>query len=359
MKGKKIYSVLLILVLMLSMVVGCSNPDKNAGNTDSTSKEKKTYELKFTSLFGPTHAVIKQVIEPWAQEVEKATDGRVKITIYPVDTLLKATDIYEGVISGVADIGLCDPGYNVGRFPLMSCFFLGGMEYKNSKVASYVAWDLVKEMNLQETKDTRFLFVYGLQSYSFITKKPIKTLENMKGLQVRISGFASDAVSALGGVPVGMPMSETYEGLLKGTIDAALVPTETLKGWKFAEITKYTTKAPFVSSVFHYITMNLDVWNSLPADIQQKFEEVNKKTFEEASTVFDQICNEGEKYAVEQFKNEIITLSDVEKEKWLNALSTVQDKWVKDMEGKGLPGKETLEKVKESAAKHNELYGTY
>ena len=83
-----------------------------------------------------------------------------------------------------------------------------------------------------------------------------------------MTGFAAGSIKALGGTPVGMPMPEAYEGLLKGTIDANLAPAEVLLGWNQAEVTSTTTMTPFINTVFHYITMNLDVWNSLPRDIQ-------------------------------------------------------------------------------------------
>lgn len=350
MKSKRIIAVLLMLVFVLSFA-GCGG-SKDPGKTGD-----KPIELKLASAFGPTHAVMKEILEPWAKDVETATKGKVKVTIYPVDTLLKPTDIYEGVISGIADIGQCDPGYNVGRFPLLSSFFLGGMEYANSKVATYVAWDLVNDMNLDETKETKFLFVYGMQPGAIISRTPIKTLADIKGKQIRVTGFAADSIRALGAVPVGMAMSEAYEALVKGTIDGNLAPTETLKGWKFAEVTKYTTKAPFINTVFHYVTMNKDVWDSLSPDVQQAIEDVNQKTLEKASVLFDRICEEGENYAATSHDNQIIVLSDQEKGKWKAAMVPAQEQWVKDMEAKGLPGKATLDELKKRADKYNELYG--
>ena len=357
MKNKKMIAVILILVMAVSLA-GCSG--KSASNTTSTSGAQdsaKPIELKLATQFGPTHAVVKELLEPWAKDVETATNGKVKVTIYPVDTLLKATDIYEGILSGIADIGNNDPGYNVGRFPMLSSYFLGGIEYKNSKVSTYVAWDLVNNFNLDETKETKYMFVYGMQPGVILSKAPIRTLEDLKGKQIRVSGFAADSVKALGGVPVGMPMSEAYEALVKGTIDGNLAPSETLKGWKFAETVKYITRAPFINTVFHYVTMNKKVWDSLPLDAQEAIEEVNEKTLEKASLLFDRICDEGTEYGIKEYKNELIEISGAEKDRWIAAMDSVQEKWLADMEGKKLPGKETLDKLKETAAKYNEMYG--
>jgi TRAP-type C4-dicarboxylate transport system substrate-binding protein len=354
---KRIIGILLVLSLMFSLS-GCGGgggEQKDAVDPGET----KPVELKFAVMHGPTHAVVKQILEPWVQEVEKATEGRVKITIYPVDTLLKSNDIYEGVVSGIADIGTCDPGYNPGRFPMLSAFFLGGLEYANSKVASYVAWDLVKETELDETKDTKFMFVYGLQPSNIYSTTPIRKLEDLQGKQIRVTGFAADSIKALGGTPVGMPMPEAYEGLLKGTINANLAPAEVLLGWNQAEVTSTITMTPFINTVFHYITMNLEVWNSLPEDIQEQIEGANKKVFEQTSTVFDEICAEGLDYAVNEFGHEVIELSKEEKDKWKARLEPLQEKWVKEMESKGLPAQEVLDRVKEACDKYNELYTEY
>lgn len=357
MQNKRIIYILLVITLLLTMV-GCSNSkEQNAAvQADGT----KPIELKFAIMHSATHAVTTMILKPWADEVEKATQGKIKITIYPVNTLLKSNDIYEGVVSGIADIGTCDPGYNPGKFPLLSSFFLGGLEYGNSKVASYVAWDLVKGMDLKETKETKFMFVYGLQPSNIYSTTPIRKLEDLQGKQIRVTGFAADSIKALGGVPVGMPMDEAYEALLKGTIDANLAPAEVLEGWKHAEVTRYITKTPFINTVFHYITMNLNVWNSLPSDIQEKIEEVNKKIFEQSSTVFDEICNRGIEYAVKNYGHEVIELSQEEKARWMERLIPLQEKWIKDKEAQGYNNaREVLEKVKGLCDKYNKMYGSY
>jgi len=359
MQKKKMIGIFLVIALTMLALVGCGGGGSQQSSSGQAT-DTKPIELKFAIMHGSTHAVPQMILQPWADEVEKATDGRVKITIYPVDTLLKSNDIYEGVVSGIADIGTCDPGYNPGRFPMLSAFFLGGLEYANSKVASYVAWDLVKETELKETSDTKFMFVYGLQPSNIYSTKPVRTLEDLQGLQVRVTGFAADSIKALGAVPVGMPMNEAYEALLKGTIDANLAPAEVLEGWKHAEVTNSITKTPFINCVFHYITMNLDVWNSLPQDIQEKIEQVNRKIFEEKSTVFDEICNRGLEYAVNNYGHEVIELSEEEQARWKAKLEPLQEKWVKDMEAQGhTEARDVLERVKSLCDKYNEMYGEY
>ena len=130
-----------------------------------------------------------------------------------------------------------------------------------------MAWDMVIESNYEEMQ-TQILLV-RISPGALHTKTPINSVEDLKGIEMRVTAPSSDAMTALGAIPIAMPMSESYEALSKGIVQGALNPSEALEGWRMAEVTDYTTIAPVFYSDFHYITMNYDVWNSLTPDIRR------------------------------------------------------------------------------------------
>lgn len=363
--GRKIVFSLILALFLIFSLAGCSSTDKPAAPESSgngaaepgDNGEQEVIELKLATFFPATHKAVSVNLQSWVDAVDEATDGKVKVTLYPGETLLKAADIYEGVLSGITDIGHCATSYNTGRFPLMQVFALPGIEVKSGKVSSYVAWDMVIESNYEEMQDSKFLLVYGISPGALHTKKPINTIEDLKGIEMRVTAPSSDAMSAVGAIPIAMPMSESYEALSKGIVQGALNPSEALEGWRMAEVTDYTTIAPVFYSDFHYITMNYDVWNSLTPDIQQAIEEASRRVHEETTcTLWDEIDETALVFAEEETGQVISTLPESEIQKLMELYEPLQEKWVQDMEAKGLPGREVLDKFKNLATKYNEMF---
>jgi TRAP-type C4-dicarboxylate transport system substrate-binding protein len=349
--GKKPLLILLAL-LMVVYVTACSS--KNP--TDQSNKQG-TVELKLAHFFPSTHPAETELIQPWAKAIEEATNGQVIITSYPGETLLKADGIYDGVVSGVADIGLSCFSYTRGRFPVLEAFELPGVTYNNSKAASLVAWEGIKQLNPKEVQDTRLMMVLTTGSGDLFTRVPVRSLQDLQGLAVRATGLSAKTLQVLGANPVAMPQSESYEALSKGVVKGNLGPVEVLQGWKNAEVTQYLTRTPFLYNTLFFITMNLDRWNSLSPENQKAIEEVNKKFFEEVAIgLWDKQNEAAWKYAVEEKGMQEIKLSQEEKDRWIAAVKPIQDEFVATMQQKGLPGQEALDTVKALAEKYNKEY---
>lgn len=348
-------SCLLVLVLVL-MLSGCSQGKNENGDTGKkASTEMKPIVLKFAHFFPATNPVETQLVQAWGKEVEKATNGLVKVKSYPGETLLKATETYDGVVNGVADVGLSFFSYNRGRFPVMEVLELPGISYNNAKVVSKVGQDIVKEFNPKELQDTKIITVASTGPAYLSTKSPITKLEDLKGVQFRTTGLSAEAIKALGGVPVAMPMSDAYEALSKGVVSGIISPPEALKGYKLAEVTGSVTKTPFVYAALYYMTMNRDVWDSLPAETQTAIEKVNEKFADVAAELFDGLNDDAMKFAEEKGAK-ILTLSPEETGRWVTDLEKFQQKLIDEKAKSGLPAEDVLKKVKELAAKYNEMY---
>ena len=337
-----------LLTLTLVFVSGCGQ---------TASGPNQTVELKLAHFFPGTHPAEKELIQPWAKAVETATEGRVKITSYPGQTLSQADAVYDGVVNGISDLGLSCFSYTRGSFPVSEVFELPGIKYVNSKAASKVAWEGIKQINPKEVQDTKLMMVFTTGPGDLYTKEPVRELKDLKGLEIRATGLSAKSLTALGALPVAMAQSEAYEALSKGVVKGNLGPVEVLQGWKHAEVTKYLTLSPFLYNNLFYITMNLNKWDSLDPQDQLAIEAVNEKFFEEvAMGLWDKQNESALKYAVDEKGMEVITLSQEEQDRWISLIKPIQDDYVAQMNQKGEKGQEILDKVLSLADQYNKEY---
>lgn len=341
--------VLLLLGLVAVVALaGCSSTPK--GQSD-------TMELKLAHFFPSTHPAEIQLVQPWAEAIEEATGGKVKIVSYPGETLLKADGVYDGVVTGIADIGLSCFSYTRGVFPVLEVFELPGVTYNNSKVASKVAWEGIKQIDPEEVQNTKLMMVLTTGPGDLFTKTPVRNLEELKGMEIRATGLSAKTLKELGASPVAMAQSEAYEALSKGVVKGNLSPVEVLQGWKHAEVTEYLTRTPFLYNTLFFVTMNLDKWNSLSLETQKAIEEVNKKFFEEVAIgLWDKQNEDALKWAFEQEGMKEIKLSEEEANRWITKVKPIQDEFVADINKKGLDGQQIVDTVMDLAKKYNAEY---
>ncbi|MBN2059183.1 MAG: TRAP transporter substrate-binding protein [Deltaproteobacteria bacterium] len=291
----------------------------------------------------------------WIAEIEKATNGKVKITVFPGATLLKPAETYDGIVSGTADIGNGVYAYTRGRFPLMEGFELPGINFGSCAATTMVAVQGVEKFKPKEISDTKMMYLYSVGPGSLYSKKEVKNLNDMKGMRIRATGLTAKSIEALGAIPVAMPMNDAYESLSKGVIDGNIGPPEILITWKQAEVTKFITIIPPVYNSIQYTVMNLGKWNGLPADIQKAFQKVNDAFNFKAAQIWDGEMSAGMNYGLGQGMK-MIHMPDADNEKAMALMQPLIDDYISRMEAKGLPGKEVVDFVKEKAAIYSKLF---
>lgn len=358
-----ILSIFLMTSLLLLLFVGCSlsptspaSPEEPEG-TDEEVAVMDPVELKLAHFWPANHFIETEVVQTWKEEVEKATDGLVTVTSYPGETLLGADAIYDGVSEGIVDLGISFFSYTRGRFPVIELLELPGISYNNAEAATEVIWEYIKEINPEEVQDTKLMFAGSAGLAYLSTKTPVRTLEDLQGMENRTTGASALPMTALGGVPVSMPMSDAYESLSKGIVKGILGPTSPLQTWKLAEVVDYVTVTPFIYTATFFFTMNLDTWNSFPPDVQEAILKINDKLFKEKIvSLFQNDDEAGLNYGIEQEGLEIIELSTEETERWLDILNAAREENIAAAEEKGLPGQVAADLIKELANKYNEIY---
>ena len=289
--------------------------------------------------WGPVHA-----LQPWVKKVEDATKGRVKIEIFPAQTLVKGPDIWNAVKTGVADMGWCFHGYWADMTPLSDVITLPSLPIKSSEKGSEVLWRLYEKFpSIQnEYKDVHVLQLWASNPYFLITtKKQVKTMEDVKGLKIRVvGGPPTEQLKALGGIPTLIPMPDTYLSMDKGVIDGMGAPWEAIHGFRLYEVVKYYTIVP-LSAVYFSMSMNKKKWESLPKDIQQAISSASgleaakfwgKNWFDTAEDGVMEAAKKGN-YQINKY-----VVPQQEQDRWTKAAGEpLWKEWVKKMEGKGHP----------------------
>lgn len=303
--------------------------------------QEKVITLKVANWFPVAHKQ-SPLLESWGKDLEKRTNGKVKVNYYPAGTLVPAPQSYDAVTKGISDVGNHVLGYTVGRFPLTEVLDLP-LGYPNNTVPTKLANAFYDKFKPKEFNDVKILWFHAQAPGIVHTKtKPINKLEDLKGMKMRTYGSNAKLMSLLGGTPVAMPMTDVYDALSRGVAEGLMCAYEATEGFRFGDQLKFSTEnyATSYSAVFA-IVMNKDKWNSLPPDIQKIIDTMSKEYIEKYAAMWDDIEISGKAYLVKR-GNKINTLSKEEEAKWVEKAQPIFDDYVKKMKEKGLPGDEAL-----------------
>jgi len=293
------------------------------------------------SIFFPEPAPQAKVATEWAKEIGKRTGGKVQITMFYGGTLTPADKCYDGVAKGISDIGFSVFGYTRGKFPLLEVADLP-LGIKSGLVATKLINEFNKKFKPKELDEVKVMYLHGHGPGILHTKKEVNKLEDLKGMKIRCTGLAAKIVAALGGVPVAMPMGDTYDALSRGVVEGSMAPQEALKTWKWGEVVKFTTENFGSSySTGFFVVMNKTKWNSLSPDIQKIIEQINEEYIEKQGRTWDEVDKAG-RDATLKLGNKIIPLSQDEDWRWAKVVKPLLDEYKKNMKEKGLPGEEVL-----------------
>jgi TRAP-type transport system periplasmic protein len=305
-------------------------------------------ELKLAHHVSPMHSMHAEVFAPFAKQVEEKTNGRVKITIYPAEALGKLKDQYDNVVSGIADMAFFAHGYTAGRFPLTSVIELP-LEIPSAKVGARVLWELYDKQHLKsEYSDAKLLGLWVHDTGGVFSKKiAVRTMADAKGLRLRGVGPVQNAIiKALGAAPINIPVPELYDAFQRGMADGAVLPFSTVPDFKLVEVLGHFTAADLYVMSFGLV-MNKKSWDSLPADIQKIIGDLaGVQISETAGAVYDKYGLLG-KDKVREAKAGLYQFSPEERKKFAEEVKPISDKWVADMEAKGLPGRKVLDDTRQ------------
>jgi TRAP-type transport system periplasmic protein len=340
-----LFAALLLVLTIVPALAACGS-----GGAVPTSGPVKAVQLTYSNFFPATH-LNSLLANEWIKEVCSQSNGQISTTLYPGGSLTPAAKIYDGVVNGISDLGMSACAYTVGRFPATELIDLPH-KYPNGWVATQVANDFYQHFTPAEFSDTQVLYFHGHgPGVILTTKKPVRTLEDMKGLVIRSTGIGAKIVEALGGQGYGAAQNAAYELMSKGTIDGSYTPREVLKGWNQAEVVNYVTGCYDVGNTTSmFVVMNSDKFKSLPQNVQQVIMDVSQEWYVKHGMAWDYY----DKVAIDYFMtfpgHEVIKLSDSEMARWVDAVEPLVASSIDAVTAKGLPGAEYEQYINERVA---------
>src|SRR6266436_9518630 len=232
--------------------------------------------LTMSSWVSPQHHLTAVVLQGWANEVEKATGGRVKLQMLPKHPAAPP-GTFDAVRDGLVDVSYVTASYTPARHILPLVAELPGAG-ETAEINS-VAYNRIHWRYLEKANEYRGVHLIGVFTHGpgqmFNTKRPIKTLTDLQGMKIRTGGGIAEAMArALGASAFVKPAPESYELLSSGIADGVFFPQESIVSFKLDQLVKYATLFPggFYSSSFGFF-MNEDKWHKLA---KQDQEVVNK-----------------------------------------------------------------------------------
>ncbi len=291
-------------------------------------------KLKFANYFPPTHKNAT-LWGQFVQEINKKSSGKVEISYYPGGTLLTAPKMAAGVASSIADIGLAHMAYSRGRFPVMEANELP-VGFPSGWIGAGVMNEFYEKFKPKELDQYHPLaFCASTPSVFMTLTKPVRSLEDLKGLKIRGTGRIGDIAKALGAIPMPLEMVDVYDALRRGVIDGSLQSAETLEGFKIGELIKYVTASWRSSSCYgFYVLMNKRKWDALPPDTQKLFTEVSRDYRDKWGIVFNEIDVGGVNF-LKKHGGQLIPLTEAENARWVKAVQPLITEYKKDMMSKG------------------------
>jgi TRAP-type C4-dicarboxylate transport system substrate-binding protein len=300
--------------------------------------------LKFANL-EPPPSLFTKMFQWWASEIEKRTHGGLKIEIYSGGTLARPKSVIEAIAIGLADTGEVVTVFNPGKTPLATVGQnpIGGSDiYVNHRAMQ----DLIHSYTPIQEEFRKFnqkaLWTQATGSQRLIARKPIETLDTLQGMKIRASAQMATLYEKFGAAPVFIPMTETYEGLQRGTAEAASAGLSHMEPLRFHEVCKHLLMLDGIGvNNAGFGTINLSTWNMLPPDIRKVVMEVSN----EFPAALSKNMMESEKKILEAFRSagvKVYELSAADRNRLKRVGEEVAAMWAKSMERRGLPGGETL-----------------
>ena len=300
----------------------------------------ETIKLTYSNFFPPTnlHSILA---EQFCKEVNKRTNGQVEVTYYPGGSLTPAAGVYDGVVKGISDMGMSVLAYTMGRFPASELVDLPHA-YPSGWVATKMANDFYYKFKPKEFDDVQVLYFHAHgPGVLFTTKKPVRQVEDLKGLVIRGTGVGVKIMEALGAKGYGAPQGQAYELLSKGTVEGSFAPPEVLKGWKQAEVVKYVTLCYGVGNTANmFVVINTEKWDKLPADVKKVFTEVSEEWMEKHAKVWTYYDKAAIDYFLSLEGRELVKLSPEEMARWVKAVEPLISQYIQEKTAMGLPAAE-------------------
>jgi len=301
--------------------------------------------------FLPAQAnVPRQVLDVWADNVERDSDGRILVERYPAMQLGGTPpELMDQVVDGVADVIWTVVGYTPGRFPTTEVFELPFM-VSDARAASSAYWQMFET----HMRDTEFAGVNILGTWvhgpgMFHTNVPVESPADLEGLKIRGgSRLVNQLLELLGAEPIGMPVPAVSEALSRGVIDGTTIPWEVTAALRVPELVENHTEfeGPALYNLTFVLAMNQGVYDGMPADLQAVIDQNSGLEFSIFAGGTQSDADGPARENAVSLGNNIVTISEEQAAEWRDLAQPIYESWIADMDARGLDGQALIDEAR-------------
>ena len=324
----------------------------------SVQAQDKPVNLRFSYWIPPKHQLVPST-QVWGDSLAKATNGSVKVTIFPSNQLGKGPDHYDMAKDGIADFVLVNPGYTPGRFPVIAAgemLFLTSGSINGSP--GFDEW--YRKYAPKEMKEVYTCIVFTHEPGTFHSvRKKIEVPDDLKGLKIRTGNATSSRlVSMLGGSSVADEITEARETLSRGIADAIMAPWEVLTLFRRTDVTKFHMENPLYVSMFTW-NLNRRTYDSMsPAQKKALDEHCTTAWAKRIASEWAQRDFDARKQvsSAKDAGRTIYSITPQQVAQWRKAAEPLRKQWVDEVTKAGYKADQVWSELIASLKKHDGLY---
>jgi TRAP-type C4-dicarboxylate transport system substrate-binding protein len=320
-------------------------------------KAQQSFTFRLHSFSSPTALDHTIHLDRWAERVQQQSQNRIRIEVYPAMQLGgQPRDLPQQLEDGVVDIIWTVPGFTPGRFMGTEGLEMPFMNTGLSATESPAAYEFaMKNLADTEYRGIKIISIHSTdRALIHTSRKPIRTLEDFRGLRLRVAGrFIGEAVTALGATPVGIPLGGVYEATARNQVDGFLINWAITHPFRLYEVAKFHSEPPG-RGLFQGMLLTLmsqRSYNRLPAELKAVIDAnsgaaLSRQLGEAWDTQTQQAID-----ATRAAGNEIIEIGDAELARWKTAVAPAYEAWIGEMNRRGRNGRALFEEISAIAAR--------
>jgi TRAP-type C4-dicarboxylate transport system substrate-binding protein len=318
--------------------------------------QDKPVQLRFSHWVPSAHPMHVAAVA-WTESIEKASNGTIKIAIFPAQQLGKAFDHYNMARDGLVDVSHVNPGYEPGRFPIVAAIELP-FQFSNSKEGSAALDAWYRRYAAREMKDVHYCLAFAHDPGTFhFTKKKVVSPTDISGLKVRPpNAVISQWMRQLGAVNVQASAPEIRDVLEKGVADAAGAPWGSMLLFGIDRVTKYHIDSPLYVSEQVWV-LNKDKYNALsPAQKKVMDSHCSSEWALKIAAPWADFESGGKDKIKAMPGHEVYPLTPEQLAAWRKSAEPIVTEWADAVRKAGHDPKAILDDLRKTIASHKAAY---